>query len=385
MVTLFSRCFPALVAVAAGLAGAGSPVQAAPAEKDRIEVATNLSIEEKAAGAFEVTIADPVHPEQTNHYRLLSRENLADDESLPAKEGGPPEIVVPVEKIVSLSTTYAGAFAALGAVDHLIAVDNAKYLFAPALRERAANGDILEVGAAGRLDLEVIIALQPQLVLLTQINPGQENLVSRLEAAGIPVLVTAAWRENSPLGRSEWIKLFGILCGEEERAETLFSKVRERYESLRNRVAESDPAPPQVLLSAPYGGTWYMPGGDSFSVQLLKDAGAQSLWPANPSTGSFPIDIESAMLRGFKADFWLNPGQYASLAELAAADPRFADLPVFAADRVYNRNAQVSPNGANDYWESGSVYPDRILADLISIFHPELLPDHELFYYRKLP
>jgi iron complex transport system substrate-binding protein len=40
--------------------------------------------------------------------------------------------------------------------------------------------------------------------------------------------------------------------------------------------------------------------------------------------------------------------------------------------------------GANDYWESGSVNPHLILADLITIFHPDLLPGHQLVYYKQL-
>jgi iron complex transport system substrate-binding protein len=40
--------------------------------------------------------------------------------------------------------------------------------------------------------------------------------------------------------------------------------------------------------------------------------------------------------------------------------------------------------GGNDYWESGSVYPHVILKDIAAILHPELFPDNEFFYYRKI-
>ncbi|BAL99694.1 MAG: hypothetical protein KatS3mg049_2263 [Caldilinea sp.] len=51
---------------------------------------------------------------------------------------------------------------------------------------------------------------------------------------------------------------------------------------------------------------------------------------------------------------------------------------------MYNNNARLNEYGGNDYWEGGLANPDVVLADLIKIFHPELLPDHELVYYRKL-
>ena len=51
---------------------------------------------------------------------------------------------------------------------------------------------------------------------------------------------------------------------------------------------------------------------------------------------------------------------------------------------MYNNNLRISPGGGNDYFESAPVNPNRVLADLIEIFHPGLITDHELFYYKKL-
>ena len=51
---------------------------------------------------------------------------------------------------------------------------------------------------------------------------------------------------------------------------------------------------------------------------------------------------------------------------------------------IYNNNERISSGGGNDYYESGPINPQKVLADLIKIFHPELLPDHELYYYKKL-
>jgi len=383
MVALLHRRLPALILLAAAT-GSASFATGAVSPRELIEVATNLSILEEEDGSYQVRVSDPVAPSQRNIYRLIPKETPEPSEESRRTRPQDERIPIPAEKIVSLSTTYLGSFVALETADHVAAVDQADYLYAPSLRERHRAGKIIEVGSAGNLDLEALITLKPDLVLLTQINPGQQSLIKRLRAAGIPVLVTAAWRENDPLGRSEWIKLFGILTGEKEGSMRIFSETRERYEELCQVVRETDPAPPLVLLSAPYGGTWYMPGGHSFTAQLLKDAGARSLWMDNDSTGSFPVDLESALLRGFEADYWLNPGRYGSLEELAAADPRFTALPVYQKREIYNRLARIGPTGANDFWESGSVHPDRVLADLIAILHPDLLPDHELVYYRRL-
>ena len=52
---------------------------------------------------------------------------------------------------------------------------------------------------------------------------------------------------------------------------------------------------------------------------------------------------------------------------------------------MYNYDKLVSANGGFDYFESGAANPDVVLADLLAIFHPELLPDHVPVYYRRLP
>ena len=294
-------------------------------------------------------------------------------------------IPVPAERIVSLSTTYLGPLEALGALDRVVAVDDAAYAFSPVLRDRVASGKIREVGSVGRLDIESVLAARPDLVLLTRIGPGGDDLEQRLRSAGIPVLVTAAWRETTPLGRSEWIKLFGILTGREEEAFEIFNAGKERYEALAAKVRALDPSRPKILLSAPYGGTWYLPGGDSYTASFIEAAGGDYLWSSNRSTGSFPLDLEAVLVRGLEADFWINPGRYRSLAELAGTDERFRRMPVFQEGRVYNRTRRIGSTGGNDFWESGAVRPDSILADLIAILHPGLLPDHRLVYYEKLP
>ncbi|MCF6188152.1 MAG: hypothetical protein L3J49_11855 [Desulfobulbaceae bacterium] len=128
-----------------------------------------------------------------------------------------------------------------------------------------------------------------------------------------------------------------------------------------------------------------MARGESFAARFLADAGADYIWKDLPGTGSMPMDIEMVYERGAAADFWVNTGNWATLAQAVRSAPRMATFKAIKEKRLYNRNRRVNDSGANDYWESGMVQPDVILADLIRIFHPELLPNHELYYYQRLP
>ncbi|HEY6899767.1 MAG TPA: hypothetical protein VI233_03955, partial [Puia sp.] len=85
-----------------------------------------------------------------------------------------------------------------------------------------------------------------------------------------------------------------------------------------------------------------------------------------------------------KAPFWLNQGSVKSKADILAVDGRFAQFNSFKTGNIYNNTLRTNDIGSNDYWESGLVNPQLILADLIRILHPDLLPKDSLYYYKRL-
>jgi iron complex transport system substrate-binding protein len=97
------------------------------------------------------------------------------------------------------------------------------------------------------------------------------------------------------------------------------------------------------------------------------------------------MTIEAVVARAKDADIWLDPGLCRSLAELSGADERYTVFRAFRTGQVYNNNALTNAAGGDDIWETGVANPDRVLADLISIIHPELLPQHKLTWYCQLP
>jgi len=71
-------------------------------------------------------------------------------------------------------------------------------------------------------------------------------------------------------------------------------------------------------------------------------------------------------------------------ADILTEDARFGEFAAVNTGGVWINNLAVNENFANDFYESGVAYPNLILADLIAIFHPDLLPDHEFVFYRNL-
>ncbi len=302
----------------------------------------------------------------------------------PPLPDGAKRISLPLTSLATTSTTELPFVLALGLENSLLGHDELDFIVSPELRQRAEAGRLREVGSGAKLDLEKVLDVGPELLLVD--HPGRlgSGQAERLEEAGVAVVAVPSFLEASPLGRAEWIKVLGYFFDREAEAEIFFSQVEKRYSELVARAAGAQRRP-TVLTSAPLSGTWYVPGGQSFLAQLLADAGAAYLWAEDASTGSLALDVEAVIERGADAEIWLHPSDLASLAAIRANDPRLGTISALQEGRVWGNDLRLGPAGGNDYWEQGSARPDLVLADLLGILHPDLMPRHQPYFHRLLP
>ncbi len=292
-------------------------------------------------------------------------------------------VEIPVKRLISLSTTHLAFLDALGLVDRLVGFSSPDRVYTPSVRKAIAAGKIKKVGLGPNLQIETILDLQPDLILTYGSGTFRDAHPKLLEA-GLKVAINGEYMESHPLGRAEWLKFIALFFDRGKEAEHIFAAMEARYLKLASLTKNINYRPP-VLTNTPFSGRWNVARGESFAARFLADAGADYIWKDLPGTGSMPMDIEMVYERGAAADFWVNTGIWATLAQAVQSAPRMATFKTIKEKRLYNRNRRVNDSGANDYWESGMIQPDVILADLIHIFHPELLPNHELFYYQRLP
>ncbi len=347
-------------------------------EKVKITHAENLSVEYHNHYKV-VTIATP-WPGATEPIRYALVQC-----GTPAPEGFTPETIieVPVRTIVTLSTTYLPFLDELGLLDRLVAVDDTTYVSNPKVLQMAAEGKLATLGYGAGINVEKALELKPDLIMAYGSGAPEYDAHPVLIKAGLKVAINAEWMDTSPLGRAEWGKYIALFFNKEAEAEALFAKTVQKYTEL-SKLAASVTERPTVFANTPYQGTWYMPGGRSYVATFFKDAGANYLWADDTSSGSLSLSFEAVFERAKEADYWLNIGFYATLNDLKAADPRFAEFAAFQKGNVWNNDAKVTPQGGNDYFETAVAHPELVLADLIKIFHPELLPDHTLIYYRHV-
>ncbi|MDJ0754271.1 MAG: ABC transporter substrate-binding protein [Ardenticatenaceae bacterium] len=347
-------------------------------QKVEITQATNFSVE-YFNNYKVVTILSPfVGAESGISYVLVQC-------GTPAPEGveAAAVIEVPINSIVAMSTTYLPGIQELGVLDKVVGVDTAAFTTNQTVVEGVAAGNIAEIGSGAQVNVEAAIDLDPDLIMTYGSGSADFDSEPKLREAGLDVVLNAEFLETSPLGRAEWVDYLALFYNEEAASEAWFDGVVNAYTDLQELAATAE-AQPTVFTDTPFEGTWYMSGGGSFAAQLLADAGASYVYADDEQTGSLFLDFETVLNDASETDFWLNVGFYGSLDDLSGADGRFTEFAAYQNDRVFNNDAKLTANGGNDYFEGAVIRPDLVLADLIAIFHPELLPDHELVYYRQL-
>ena len=344
-----------------------------------VDYAKNFTIEEYAN--YKLLTVSNAYRNASSVYRYALVERGA---TLP--DDLPRDAVVirtPVKRVVIMETVYVGYLDALGQLDQICGAASASYINHPKVIQGVESGDIQSIQSGQKLDIERLLLLQPDLILTTNIGERQIDVYPKTQRASLPVVLTADYMEHHPLARTEWLKFIAEFFKTEDRSNEIFNSIKAQYTGLLDKTKGIDERP-SVFCGAPYSGSWHVPGGNSFIARVIKDAGAHYLWADDPSRGSLPLDTERVFLRAAEADYWIHPSHYRSLSELFNADPRFAKFGAAQISQVFNNTSQVSKNGGNNIWERGIVHPEEVLADLIKIFHPDLLPEHELIYYENL-
>jgi iron complex transport system substrate-binding protein len=291
-------------------------------------------------------------------------------------------IEVPVKNMVVTSTSHLPFLDLLDASANLVGFPNTKYVSSTRIRSRIDQGLVKEVGDIDGLDFEILIELQPELVV-SYISGADRNEIKQLKQAGIPTVLNLDFLENSPLGRAEWIKFMGLLLGKFEFADSVFKGIERNYLELQALV-DIPMDRPKVFSGIVYGDTWFAPGGNSFVSKFIQDAGGDYSWSDYPDYGSIELSFEAILERNTHTEFWIGSGAYTSRKDLQASDHRYAYFQAFKNDRVYNYHGRIGATGGFEYLETAGARPDLVLGDIIKILHPSLLPEYQTQFFKKL-
>jgi iron complex transport system substrate-binding protein len=285
----------------------------------------------------------------------------------------------PVKRVAFASSVHAGIWNRLNKIQLTVGVCEPEYFSIPAIAEGLKQGKIADLGMATAINPEKLIAASPEVLI---ISPFENTKRTEFEKVKIAVVKDASYMEESPLGRAEWIKFEAAFTNENELANKIFTKIEKSYLELCNKVSATK-SRPTVFTEKKFGDVWYTAGGKSYLGRFLQDAGANYLWKELNQSGSLPFSFEKVYAQAINADFWLlkyNDAQSNMTYETLKNEYNlYGNFNAFKQKHIFAINTAKTP-----FYEAGPMEPDRVLADLVHIFHPELLPGYKPKYYFNL-
>lgn len=290
---------------------------------------------------------------------------------------------LPLQSAMVIPTSGIAYLSELNLSDKIIGISQPDFIYNAEIQELIRENKIIEIAGFDEIFVESVLMQKPD-VLISTSSPNLAKFHALLKKEGVKILLIDEYEESSPLARAEYLKIIGKLFGKEKESVQLFNEIEKNYKEILEKVQNQPDQSPTVLSNQIYGDVWYLAGGKSYQANLIRDAGGKYLWDADENTGSLHLSFESVFEKAHDADVWVNAGDFPSKSALLASYPNYEWFKAFKTGNIYNWNKRKSISGANDFFETGTIRPDWVLKDLASIFHPELFPRHELYFYEKL-
>ena len=347
------------------------------AVSNSIEYSKSLSIE-KQNGYSIVKVSNAWPNANKNFTYILKEKNGIIPDSLHKYT----TIAVPLKSIVVTSTTNIPFLEMLGVEKSLVGFPHTDYVSSEKTRKLIDAGSVINVGQNEKLNIEKLIELNPNLIVTFGID-NNNPMIDNLQKSGLKVVVQADWMEQTPLGKAEWIKLFGALFGKEKEAKELFDNIVKEYNNALQLTTHIK-ANTNVLYGTMYQDRWYVARGNSWVAQFMKDAKSNYLWGNVAGTGSLSLSFEQILEKAKTAQYWIVTGPFKTNAELASSNPHYSEFDAFKAKNVYAFESKTGATGGTIFYELSPSRPDLVLKDYIKIFHPELLPDYTFTFAKKL-
>lgn len=342
-----------------------------------VDYASGLSIADY--GDYKIINVENPWPGADKSYRyLLASENATIPEGVEFDQ----KVQIPVEKIVVTSTTHIPSLEILNVENTLVGFPGLDYISSEKTRQRIAEGEVKELGKNEAINTENLLALKPDVVIGFSID-GSNKSFTTIQKSGIPVVFNADWTESSPLGKAEWIKFFGTFYGKTKEATAFFKKVEQDYLAAKE-LAKQAKEKPTVVAGSMYKDQWYLPAGNSWQAIFMKDANSDYLFEDSEGTGSLSLSFEAVLAQAADADFWIGPAQFQSYEEMRNASPHYTRFKAFENKNIYTFSSEKGGTGGVIFYELAPNRPDLVLKDLISIFHPQLMPHYKTTFYKPL-
>ncbi len=301
-------------------------------------------------------------------------------------------IEIPAIKVAANSDDAPTRLMAITPTENIIGLGH-KDICHPVLKEKVDAGEIAPIGASWHTgpDLEMLLSIRPDLTFLTAASLTQADGIKRTRDMGLQAAPDFSWSETSYLGQLEWIKYDALFLNAEAKANQFFNAVKSTCDSLKQLVERRNLEKPQVMWGM-HGksGLWRIRMNGSVA-QLLVEAGglnpfedkrqAVSETLANGLSEGITISNEVVLEKASDIQYIIS---FQRSTEYWPTENYLNTIPAYRNRQLYHHFKRYQANGCSDWYQTASMRPDLLLKDLIKLFHPDLLPTHELFFLDKI-
>ena len=287
----------------------------------------------------------------------------------------------PVQNIYLVATSAMDLFCALDGLDSIsLSGTNADGWYIDEAKQAMEDGSITFAGKYSAPDYELILSKKCDLAIESTMIYHQPEVQEKLEKFGIPVLVEHSSYESHPLGRTEWIKLYGVLLGKEDQAQKLF---QEQVDKLKSVEDSENTGKTVAFFYINSMGAANVRKSNDYVSKMIELAGGEYIFhdPAEDDNAlsTMNMQMEEFYAKAKDADYIIYnstiDGELDSIDELLAKSPLLADFKAV-------KDGNVWCTGQNLFQETMG------LATMIEDIHTMLTSDDpkldSLTYMKKL-
>lgn len=310
-------------------------------------------------------------------FYLVPRNNFIPD-SLQNKN----VIRTPIGSAVPTSTTHIPMIELFNMEDKIVGFPQTNYISSDRTTELVKTGKIAELGNIQNLNFEILVSLNPDLVIGFSMSEN-DPAFNRVKETHIPILFNGDWLEEEPLGRAEWLKVFGALFDKNQMADSIFNQIEKEYAEAKE-IAQQSKDRPNVLSGILFEDKWSLPAGESFMAHLFADANINYLWKETKGTGSLVLALESVIEKGNASDLWIGAGIFTDYETMLESNSHYSTFNAFQEKKIFNFAKRKGDQGGILFFELAPIQPQVVLKDLIKAAHPDLLPDYIPYFLEPL-
>ena len=305
-------------------------------------------------------------------------EYLLVPEGMPVPDEIGSEVTVlqqPLENLYVASSSAMDLFLQAGAIDRVdMTSTSAENWTIPEIREKVISDDILFVGKYSAPDYEVVLDEGCGLAVENTMISHTPEVKEKLEQLGIPVLVERSSYEKSPLGRVEWIKLYGLLTGQLDTAEQFFEQSVQQVQAVEKETKNQGNETPTVAF-------FYFTASGYVNVRTPDDYISQMIELAG---GKYAFSAEELGDQGNRSSVNMDPEQFYAAAKDAdiliynsTVEGEISSLDALTEKSPLMKDCKAVLNGT--VWCTGQNMFQQVsgTAEMISDLHAVISGDSE--------